>query len=221
MSENLQINATARGDLGKAATRRLRLTDRVPGIIYGGDGEPVAFSTGHIALRHSLEQEAFAASVLTLDLDGVTEQVVLKDLQRHPYKLQIMHVDLLRVSQTTELHMTIPLHFTGEDIAPGVKDSGGLVSHSVTEVAIACLPKDLPEFLVVDVSQLEEGHALHLSDVQLPDGVVIPELSLGPDHDIPVVSIHIPRAIEIEDDEGEASEGEGEGDGEGEDEGGE
>ena len=198
MSDILEINASPRSDLGKAAMRRLRRTDKVPGIIYGDGKQPVLFTMAHNELAHSLENEAFAASVLKVNLGGSTEQVVIKDLQRHPYKPRLMHLDLLRVSSTTQLSMTVPLHFINEDIAPGVKLSGGLVSHIMTEVDISCLPANLPEFITMDVGELEEGHSLHLSDLQLPEGVEIPALALGEDHDLPVVGIHKAKAIEEE-----------------------
>jgi large subunit ribosomal protein L25 len=198
MSDILEINASPRSDLGKAAMRRLRRTDKVPGIIYGDGKQPVLFTMAHNELAHSLENEAFAASVLTVNLSGSSEQVVIKELQRHPFKPRLMHLDLLRVSSTTQLSMTVPLHFINEDTAPGVKLSGGLVSHIMTEVDINCLPANLPEFITMDVGELEEGHSLHLSDLQLPEGVEIPALALGEDHDLPVVSIHKAKAVEEE-----------------------
>jgi len=196
MSDILEINASPRSDLGKAAMRRLRRTDRVPGVIYGDGKEPVLFTMAHNELAHSLENEAFAASVLNVNLGAGTEQVVIKELQRHPYKPRLMHLDLLRVSSTTQLTMTVPLHFINEDTSPGVKLSGGLVSHTMTEVEISCLPANLPEFITMDVGELEEGNSLHLSDLQLPEGVEIPALALSDDHDLPVVSIHKAKAIE-------------------------
>lgn len=215
MSESLQINASARTELGKAEMRRMRHQGRIPGVVYGAGKEAVSLTTSHNDLMLKLAEEAFSASILTLNLDGKEEQVVLKELQRHPYKPRLLHLDLLRVSQTSKLVMTVPLHFINEDTAPGVKVDGGLVSHTMSEVEIACLPADLPEFLTVDLGSLEEGQALHLSDVQLPEGVEIPALALGAGHDLPVVSIHKPRAEEVSQDEGEAAgEGEAEGDAE-------
>jgi len=205
MSENFQINASARTELGKAEMRRMRHQGRIPGVVYGAGKEAVSLTTSHNDLMLKLAEEAFAASILTLNLDGKEEQVVLKELQRHPYKPRLLHLDLLRVSQTSKLVMTVPLHFINEDTAPGVKADGGLVSHTMSELEIACLPADLPEFLIVDLGSLEEGHSLHLSDVQLPEGVEIPSLALGAGHDLPVVSIHKPRAEEeVSEDEGEA-----------------
>jgi len=198
MSDILEINASPRSDLGKAAMRRLRRTDKVPGVIYGDGKEPVLFTMAHNELAHSLENEAFAASVLNVNLGDSTEQVVIKDLQRHPFKPRLMHLDLLRVSSTTQLTMTVPLHFINEDTAPGVKLSGGLVSHTMTEVEINCLPANLPEFITMDVGELEEGHSLHLSDLQLPEGVEIPSMALSDDHDLPVVSIHKAKEVEEE-----------------------
>ena len=201
MSDNLQINANTRTELGKAAMRRMRREGLVPGVVYGGEGDPVSFTVVENDLFKSLRQEAFSASVLTLDLGGKQESVVIKELQRHPYLMKLMHLDLMRVSQTSKLTMTVPFHFTGEDVAPGVKDAGGSVSHSMSEVTIACLPKDLPKFITVDISHLEEGHSLHLSDIKLPEGVEVPALALGSDYDTPVVSIHILRGVDLDEEE--------------------
>ena len=215
MSDTFQISATARTLLGKADMRRMRREGHLPGVVYGDGKDAVSLTASHKDVMHSLTNEAFAASVLTLNLDGVEEQVVLKDVQRHPYKQQLLHIDLLRVSQTTKLQMTVALHFINADIAPGVKIAGGLVSHNMTEVEIACLPADLPEFISVDLGNLEEGQSIHLSDLVLPEGVEIRALSLGEDHDMPVASIYKAREVEETDEvaEGESaadSEGEGE-----------
>lgn len=202
MSDTFQISATTRTLLGKADMRRMRREGHLPGVVYGGGKDPVSLTAVHKDVMHSLANEAFAASVLTLNLDGVEEQVVLKDVQRHPYKPVLLHMDLLRVSQTTKLSMTVALHFINEDTAPGVKVSGGQVSHNMTEVDIICLPANLPEFISVDLGALEEGQSIHLSDLVLPEGVEIPALALGSDHDMPVASIHKARGM----DENEASE---------------
>jgi len=218
MTNTFQISATARTELGKANMRRMRRDGRIPGIVYGAGKDTVALTASHNELMLSLEKEAFSASVLTLSLDGSEEQVVLKELQRHPYKPQLLHLDLLRVSQTSKLNMTVALHFLNEDTAPGVKLSGGQVSHNMTEVDIACLPADLPEFINVDLGALEEGQSLHLSDLQLPEGVEIPSLALGPDHDVPVANIYKARELEEDDVEDAAAEGDADGGGEGDEE---
>ena len=196
MSDIFQISATVRTLLGKADMRRMRREGHLPGVVYGAGKAPVSLTASHKDVMHSLANEAFAASVLTLNLDGVEEQVVLKDVQRHPYKQKLLHLDLLRVSQTSKLSMTVALHFINADIAPGVKVDGGQVSHNMTEIDIACLPANLPEFISVDLGNLEEGQAVHLSDLVLPEGVEIPVLALGADHDMPVASIHKARGME-------------------------
>jgi len=205
MSDTFQISATTRTLLGKADMRRMRREGHLPGVVYGDGKDAVSLTASHKDVLRSLTNEAFAASVLTLNLDGVEEQVVLKDVQRHPYKQQLLHVDLLRVSQTTKLQMTVALHFINADTAPGVKIAGGLISHNMTEVDIACLPADLPEFISVDLGNLEEGQSIHLSDLVMPEGVEIRALALGADHDMPVASVYKAREIEETD---EVAEGE-------------
>ena len=205
MSENLTINAEARSDMGKGASRRLRRTGVVPGIIYGADKEPEMITVKHNELIHALEDEAFYSSILNVNVDGNSQQVVLKDLQRHPAKPFIMHLDLLRISQKTAIKMQVPLHFINEETAPGVK-GGGTASHNMTEVEISCLPADLPEYIEVDCSALDIGDSIHLSELSLPKGVEIPALALGEDHDSSVVTILASRASKS--DEGEEEGGE-------------
>jgi large subunit ribosomal protein L25 len=160
--------------------------------MYGGGQEPMGLALEQDAVRHSLENEAFYSHILTVNVAGQTVQAVLKDLQRHSYRPIILHMDLQRISETEELRMHIPLHFIGETVAPGVKLGGGIISHLVTDVEVSCLPKHLPEYLEVDVSNLQLNQTLHLSDIKLPEGVRILALAHGADQ--PVVSIHIPRA---------------------------
>ena len=198
MDNQFQITAEARSDLGTAFSRRVRRAGRVPAVIYGG-GQPNADITlDHNDTIHHLEKEAFHSHVLTVDVGGRSEQVVLRDVQMHPYKRQVMHLDFLRVSADRKLRMVVPVHFVGEDVAPGVKLGGGVVSHLMQEVEIECLAKDLPEFIHIDISDLGLDHPLHLSDLKLPTGVSIPALALGHDHDLPVVAIHAPRKSEPE-----------------------
>ena len=192
MSVDFILNAELRKDEGKGASRRLRRAGKVPAVIYGANKDAVSISLDHNDLVKHLEHEAFYSHLLTVKLEGKEEQAILKDLQRHPAKPLIMHMDLQRVSADHKIRMHVPLHFLGEDLAPGVKVGGGLVAHSLTEVEISCLPKDLPEYLEVDLSQMELNQALHLSDIKLPAGVEIAELAHG--HDLPVVTIHLPRA---------------------------
>jgi len=209
MSINYELNAEVRHDMGKGASRRLRRENKVPAVLYGAGKEAVSIVLDHNAIFHSLENEAFYSHILNISVDGKIEKAVLKDLQRHPNKPVLMHVDLQRIDEKEKLRIHVPLHFTGEDKAPGVKQSGGVISHLMNDVEISCLPKDLPEFLVIDVSNLQLNEALHLSDIVTTEGIEIVALSHGTDHDQPVVSIHMPRAaIEVEETviEGEAVE---------------
>lgn len=194
MNVSFELNAQVRHESGKGASRRLRRDGKVPAIMYGGGQKPLSLALEQDAVRHSLENEAFYSHILTVNVDGQPVQAVLKDLQRHSYRPIILHMDLQRISETEELRMHVPLHFIGEAIAPGVKLGGGIISHLVTDVEVSCLPRDLPEYLEVDVSALQLNETLHLSDIRLPEGVKIIALTHGPEHDLPVVSIHVPRA---------------------------
>ncbi|MFZ5602221.1 MAG: 50S ribosomal protein L25/general stress protein Ctc [Pseudomonadota bacterium] len=195
MSNEFTIEATTRSDLGKGASRRLRrLENRVPGILYGADKAPTPISVLGKDLSKALENEAFYSHILSLKLDGGDVQVVLKDLQRHPAKNNPTHVDFQRIDATHKLHMHVPLHFLNEDKCVGVKTGGGIVSHQLTEVEVVCLPKDLPEFIAVDVADLEMGKSIHLSQLTLPAGVELRALQLGEDHDLSVVSVIATRA---------------------------
>jgi len=201
MQEDFVITAVSRSDGGKGASRRLRRSGMVPGIIYGGGKAPELVATKHNTLLHHLENEAFYSHILTVGLDGKTQSVVLKDMQRHPAKPFILHFDLLRVAGSDVIKMQIPLHFLGEDVAPGVKNEGGKFSHNVADVEISCQAKDLPEYIEVDVSGMSVGDILHLSDLKLPSGVELVALQADdPDHDVAVASIFIPR-VEVEEEE--------------------
>ena len=191
---NFTLNAVARDVSGKGASRRLRrLENLVPGIVYGGKKKPASITLKHNELIRQLQEEAFFASVLTLSIDGKEELVVLKDLQRHPARDEIVHLDLLRVSKTKKLKKIVPLHFINADIAPAVKLQGGNVTHSVTEIEVSCLPANLPEFIEVDLAAVEMGQVLHISDIVLPKGVESVELSHGASHDQAVVTINKPK----------------------------
>jgi len=209
MAVEFQLNAELRTDMGKGASRRLRHAGKVPGILYGGKKEPAAVTFPHKDVAKSLEHEAFYSHILTVNVDGKAEKAVLKDLQRHPYKPIIMHLDLQRVTDTDKIRVHVPLHFMGEDVAPGVKLRSGIVNHLMKHVDVTCLAKDLPEYIEVDVSPLEAGESVHLSEIKLPSGVEIPGLVAGSEHDLPVVTIVIPRAA-IETEEAEAATPEGE-----------
>ncbi|MDX1812140.1 MAG: 50S ribosomal protein L25/general stress protein Ctc [Gammaproteobacteria bacterium] len=190
MNEDFNVTAETRKDVGKGASRRLRHAGKVPGVIYGAGKDAVSLTVNHDDILHHLEHEAFYSHILSVSVDGKVEKAVLKDVQRHPSKLKVMHVDFLRVSEKDKIHMHVPLHFVNEDAAPGVKIGGGLISHLMSSVDIVCLAKDLPEYLEVDLGNLNTGESLHLSDIKLPAGVEIPALAQGPDHDLPVASIH-------------------------------
>jgi len=204
MSTSFTVEAELRTDLGKGASRRLRHEEKFPAVVYGAGKDPASITVDHKKFLHSLENEAFYSSILTLNVDGKDEQVVLKDLQRHPAKVAVMHADFLRVSATEKLHMHVPLHFINEDACPGAKE-GGLVTHNMTEVEIACLPKDLPEFLEVDLSTLELDKSLHMSDITVPAGVEIVELAHGEGHDQPIAACHMTRGAKDEDEAAEAA----------------
>jgi len=178
MSLNFEIKAVPRVDAGKGASRRLRRRGLVPGIVYGAHKDPEMIAVNHIDLVLQLEHEVFYSHVLTLDLEGQKQPVVLKDLQRHPARPLILHLDLQRVSETEELVLHVPLHFVGEVLSLGVK-KGGRVAHHLTDLEISCLPRDLPEFIQVDISQLDMNDSLHLADLKLPAGVSIPKLESG------------------------------------------
>lgn len=166
-----ELNAQARTLQGSGASRRLRRAGKVPGIIYGGEAAPQAIELDHKDLMINMQKEAFHASILNLAVGAKKQQVLLRDAQFHPYKAQILHVDFQRVKATEELHISVPLHFINEDSAPGVKLSHGQVNHVMTELDIQCLPKDLPEFIEVDVGGLEVGQTIHVADLKLPKGV--------------------------------------------------
>lgn len=180
MSANFIVNAELRTDQGKGASRRLRRTGRLPGILYGAHKEPTMISLTHHEMIHHLEDEAFYSNLLTLNLGDKQETVVIKDLQRHPSKPFILHADFQRVQADEKIRMHVPLHFINEAKCPGVK-AGGNVSHQLTDVEITCLPKDLPEFIAVDMADMDVGDALHLSELKLPDGVEYPS-SEGEDY---------------------------------------
>jgi large subunit ribosomal protein L25 len=205
MSVDFNINAESRTDVGKGASRRLRHAGKVPGIIYGSGKDPVSFTVVHSDLMHHLEHEAFYSHILTVTIDGKAQKAVLKDLQRHPAKPRILHVDFLRVGANDTIHMQVPVHFINEEASVGVK-AGGLVSHLMTTIEITCKASDLPEYLQVDITDLDVGASLHLSDIGLPKGVAITALTHGADHDLPVVSIHAPKGGGDEEEETAAPE---------------
>jgi large subunit ribosomal protein L25 len=195
MAISFELNAEPRTDTGKGASRRLRHAGKVPAIMYGGGKDPEALTLSHNEVQRNLEHEAFYSHILSIKIGGTETRAILRDMQRHPSRPVVMHMDLQRINEAEKLKTQVPLHFAGEDVAPGVK-AGGLVSHDLTEVGIECLPKDLPEYIDVDISGLDVGEALHLSDLQVPEGVTLPDLARGEGHDLAIVSIHAKRIVE-------------------------
>ena len=192
----IEISATSRKAQGTGASRRLRKTGRVPGIVYG-EREPTLIDLDHNNLYHALRKESFHASVLTLELDGKKEQVLLRDFNMHPFRQQVQHIDFQRVDKNKKIHMKVPLHFLNAETSPGVKESGGIVSHVMNDLNIACLPDDLPEFIEVDLSSLSLSHSIHVSDIKLPKGIEV----AGHGHvgEAVVATVQIPRgAVEAE-----------------------
>lgn len=167
----MKVVATSRNTQGTSASRRLRLADKVPGIIYGGKGEPAMVELDHNPLFHALRKEKFHASILDMELDGKAERVLLRTYQMHPYKQQVLHIDFQRVAEDQPIHMRVPLHFTGQENSPAVKLSAAMVSHVMSEVDIACLPKDLPEYIAVDLSGLKSTDVIKVLDLKMPAGV--------------------------------------------------
>lgn len=200
MSQKFELFAENRPDQGKGASRRLRQTGKVPAILYGGHRDPRTIALDHNALLHNLENDAFFSSILTLTVGDKSQPCILKDVQRHAYRNLVLHVDLQRIVEDEEIRVTVPLHFLGEAVAPGVKE-GGVVSRVMNELEISCLPKDLPEYIDVDISALELEGILPLSEVVLPAGAEI----VGGEEMLeqPVVIIHRPRREEEEEVEGE------------------
>jgi large subunit ribosomal protein L25 len=201
-----ELVAEKREDVGKGASRRLRRDGKLPGIVYGTDKEPTMITLPHNDVMHHLEHEAFYSHILTLNIGGASEKVVLKDLQRHPYKRLLLHIDLLRINENEALTMRVPIHFINEEKAAGVKQGGGVISHVMTEIDVVCLPKDLPEYIQVDMLEVELDQAVHLSDIVLPEGVQIYSLLHGGDDSLPVAAIHAPKTSAADDAEDAAAE---------------
>jgi large subunit ribosomal protein L25 len=196
MKTSFELIAEFRDDQGKGASRRLRHAGRVPAILYGGQREPRALSLDHTKLQLALANEKFYSSIMQLKVGDQTQAAILRDVQRHPWKNQVVHIDLQRVSENEKIRLTVPLHYTGEAAAPGVKTEGGMMSHLKNELVVECLPKDLPEYLEIDVSGLHLNESLHVSDIKLPAGVSSVELQSGKNASI--VAVHAMRAEEVE-----------------------
>jgi large subunit ribosomal protein L25 len=197
MAKTHEVSVEFRKDQGKGASRRLRLTENVPAIIYGGGEAPRALQIDQkIAYRYA-QQEWFFTNILVLKAGGETQRALLRDIQRHPYKQQIMHIDFQRVSDTEIVKIRVPLHFINQEKSPAGKIGGAFIMHELNQVVVACLPKDLPEHLEVDLSNLNIGDVLHISDIKLPAGVTIPSLRLGKLHNLPVVLAKPPLVEEV------------------------
>lgn len=198
--ENLfELHADIRGEQGKGASRRLRRAGKVPAILYGAGKEAIPLVFDHNMLFQHLSYEAFYSHILTIHVNGKSEKAVLKALQREPVNPnKVVHLDLQRISSTQKLSISVPLHFIGHDVAPAIKQEGGTVAHLLNDVEITCLAKNLPEYIEVDLTNLGAGETLHLSDLKLPEGVEIPALKLGEDHNQPVVAIHKPKVAKEE-----------------------
>ena len=192
--EDFKLDATARNDLGKGASRRLRrLAGEVPGVIYGGSAEPISISVSHNELLKHLEHEAFYSHIISLNVDGKAQDVILKDLQRHPAKPVVLHADFLRIDKATRLTTHVPLHFINEATSKGVKIQGGKVIHNLTQIEVSTLPHNLPEFIEVDLGNAEIGTIIHISVLKLTSGVTSVGLAHGADHDLAVATIVKPK----------------------------
>jgi len=244
MSDNITINAELREDVGKGASRRLRRQGKVPAVIYGGHSDPITLAVDQEKLLHATGNEAFFASILEIKVGKESaQQAVVRDMHRHPYKPVIMHIDFMRISAKEVLKISVPVHFAGEEESPAGKTSGVVIQHQMTEVEIAALPKDIPEYLEVDLSLMESGDSVMLSSIVLPEGVTIPALEMeGEDNDAAVANaVHVKESqgtgaaaaaeaeaalaegelgegAELAEGEDEDEEGDGEGDGDGEEE---
>ena len=214
--DEFTLVAESRGDMGKGASRRLRKSEMVPAIVYGAKKAALSIQLKHSDVLKSSSQESFYSQILDLSIDGKVERVVLKDMQRHPYKPFVMHMDFQRVDESAALTIRIPVHFLNEEDCIGVKQEGGVIARLMTEIEITCLPKDLPESIEVDVANLSVGDAVHLADLVLPDGVEITSITSGGDGAAAIVQVAMPRMVEEEeepdseevDGEDEASDGE-------------
>jgi large subunit ribosomal protein L25 len=201
MAEEFDLIAELRNDKGKGASRRLRREGKVPAILYGGGRPPRNLAFEHNRVLQQLENESFYSSVLNVKVGEKQQAVILKDLQRHPARHQILHMDLQRILEDEEIRMNVPIHFLNEEMAPGVKQEGGKVARLISDVEVVCLPRNLPEYLEIDIGHLDLDEMLYISDIPLPEGVEIPALAQGEEANQPIVSIHIIREEIIEEEE--------------------
>ena len=199
MAEVHTLSATRRDDEGKGASRRLRRAGSIPAIVYGGKDDPQSIQLAHESTWVASQNDWFYSQILSLDIGGKAQRVLLRDMQRHPYKQIIMHLDFQRVNENEAIRVSVPLHFLNEDTSPAGKAADVAVTHELNEVEITCLPKDLPEYLEIDLGALEVGDTIHLSQVKLPEGVEVPELKLGPTHDVAIaVARYVKEEVEEE-----------------------
>ncbi|MEM7082552.1 MAG: 50S ribosomal protein L25/general stress protein Ctc [Pseudomonadota bacterium] len=190
-----KLEAELREDEGKGASRRLRRQGKVPAVLYGGERKPRSISLLENELMNNARYEAFFSQVLTIQVGDIKQSAIVKDVQVHPAKQRILHVDFQRVMDDVQIRMSVPLHFVNEDVAPGIKLKGGVASHLKNEVEISCLPGDLPEYIEVNCEKLDIDEMMHLSDIVLPKGVEIPELAQGPEYDQPIISVTVPKKV--------------------------
>lgn len=206
MAKSHKISVQLRKDEGKGASRRLRRAGSVPAIVYGGQLDPVSIQLSHNEVFLASQNEWFYSAILDLDLNGDVQKVLLRDMQRHPFKAQITHLDFQRIRDDQDIRVRVPLHFLNQETSVAGKTSGVIVTHELNEVEVSCLPKNLPEFIEVDLSGLNVGDIVHLSEIKLPEGVEIPELKLGKEHDIAIViAKHAKEEVDPAPAEGEAA----------------
>jgi large subunit ribosomal protein L25 len=193
---SLELNATLRDDMGKGASRRLRHANKLPAIVYGTGKDPVSITLEQKDVQHELPNEDFYSQVLSLNIEGKPEDVLLRDIQHHPYKQEVMHMDFIRIDQKQIVHVFSQLHFVGEELSPGVKTEDGVVGHVMTEIELECLPKNIPQHIEVDLSGMHVGDIIHLTDLKLPEGVEVLALKQGEEHDTAVVTMHARKVSE-------------------------
>jgi len=198
MSSNYELSTQSRDSFGTGASRRQRRENLVPAVVYGAGKDNESVMLDHDQVMHSLEKEAFHSAIIDLKTDKGSQQVILREVQMHPHRQLVMHVDFQRVRATEKLHMKVPLHFEGSDVAPGVKTDGGILSHPITELDITCLPRDLPEFIAVDVSELNLNESLHLSSIKMPEGVELTATAFPEGEDPTIAIISPPKVVEEE-----------------------
>jgi large subunit ribosomal protein L25 len=199
---DFELNAELRTDKGKGASRRLRRNaDMIPAILYGAGEDPLSLTLAHKDIHKACQSEGFFSRIITIIADGNSQQAIVKDLQRHPAKDRIMHADFLRIQMDQAIIVEVPLHFLNEDSCLGVRQGGGNVSHNMTSIEVSCLPGDLPEYIEVDIQDLDLGEAIHMSSLKLAEGLSVPSLQQGADHDHVVVSVNAPKRAEEVDEE--------------------